>query len=80
MTRDELFLIKLFELSQAAGDAFQEIDRYEVGKAIGQNDKSVDNIVRMLAQTNFVKKGEGNSIYLTQNGDSLVSDLRQNSK
>ena len=76
MTKDELFLVKLFELSQVTGDTFQEIDRYEVGKATGLNDKSVDNIVRMLAQTNFVKKGDGNAIFLTQNGDNLVSNLR----
>lgn len=75
LTRDESFLIKLAELAGALGDKFQEIDRYVVGQGIGQNNRSVDNIVRMLAQANFIKKGEDNNIYLTKNGENLISDL-----
>lgn len=75
LTRDEVYLIKLAELGLASGDKFKEFDRYVVGQAIGQNNRSVDNMVRMLAQTNFIKKGEDNNIYLTKNGESLVLDL-----
>lgn len=78
LTRDELFLIKLYELAKALGNPEEEIDRYAVGRAIGQNNKSVDNIVRMLAQTNFIKKGEGDSIYLTRHGLNLIENLRTN--
>ena len=70
LTRDELYLVKLLEIA-----GFEEIDRYLVGQAMGQNNRSVDNIVRMLAQTNFIKKGKENSIYMTQNGESLVKSL-----
>lgn len=75
LTRDEAFLVKLAQIAEAKGDKFQEIDRYVVGQAIKQNNKSVDNIVRMLAQTNFIKKGEENCIYLTKNGEALIFDL-----
>lgn len=75
MTRDELFLVTLNKLSEKSGDLFSQIDRYVVGQTIGQNDRSVDNIVRMLAQANFIKKGNQNSIYLTQQGVDLARNL-----
>ena len=72
MTKDERYLLKLHQLGGLSG----EIDCYEVGRAIGQNDKSVKNIVRMLAQANFIKMGEGNNISLTPQGLKLVSILQ----
>lgn len=74
-TKDELFLIKLHEMALAAGDAMAEIDRYVIGQAIGQNDKGIDTIVKHLAQANFVKKGDGTVLYLTQHGIGLVEML-----
>jgi len=75
LTRDEQFLVKVFELAQKGEDLFTLIDRYQVGLAIGQNHRSVDNIVRMLAQTNFIKKEEDPWIYLTSLGISLAKEL-----
>lgn len=75
LTRDEVYLVKLAEIAESLGDKFQEIDCYKVGQAIGQNNRSVDNIVRMLAQTNFLKKGEEQNVYLTKNGEALVFSL-----
>lgn len=74
-TKDERFLIKLHEMALAAGDVTAEIDRYLIGQAIGQNDKGIDTIVKHLAQANFIKKGEGNVLYLTNNGLGLVDTL-----
>ena len=74
-TKDELFLIKLHEMALAKGDVEAEIDRYLIGQAIGQNDKGIDTIVKHLAQANFIKKGEGNVLYLTTNGLGLVDTL-----
>jgi Mn-dependent DtxR family transcriptional regulator len=76
ITKDELYLVKLFELAQKLEDTYAEVDRYAVGKAMGQNNKSVDNIVRMLAQTNFIKKGEGDAIFLTPQGERYVATLK----
>ncbi len=75
-TKDELFLIKLHQFTCARGEEV-EIDRYEVGKAIGQNDKGVDTIVNLLAQANFVKKGEGSLLFLTPHGANLVAALKE---
>lgn len=74
-TKDELLLLKLYQLAGETGDPFQEIDRYVLGRAIGQNDRGVNTIIRHLAQANFVKKGDGDTIFLTPHGLSLVKQL-----
>jgi hypothetical protein len=76
-TKDELFLLKLYQMATATGNPWEEIDRYAIGRAIGQNDRGVDTIAKHLAQANFVKKGEGDSLYLTDHGMSLVNHLLQ---
>jgi hypothetical protein len=75
-TKDELFLLKLYELAVAKGGPEEEIDRYVIGKAIGQNDHGIDTIIKHLAQANFIKKCSDNSIYLTPHGLKLVEHLR----
>jgi hypothetical protein len=74
-TKDELFLVKLYQMALQKGDAHEEIDRYAIGRAIGQNDKGIDTIARLLAQANFIKKGEGTAVYLTPHGLNLVQQL-----
>lgn len=75
-TKDELFLLKLHQMSLARGSPTEEVDRFAIGRAIGQNDKGVNAITNLLCQANFVKKGEGNSLYLTSNGIRLVEELK----
>lgn len=74
-TKDELFLLKLYEMASQLGHPEEEIDRYVIGRAIGQNDKGVDTIVKHLAQANFVKKGSGTALYLTPHGMKLVEQI-----
>jgi hypothetical protein len=74
-TKDELFLLKLHELSSERGDIQEEIDRFAIGRAIGLNDRGADVIARDLAQANFIKKGEGSAVYLTDHGLCLIQDL-----
>ncbi len=74
-TKDELFLLKLYELAQKQGDPFAEIPKLSVGRAIGQNDKGTGVITNTLAQTNFIKKVDENNIYLTEHGLWLVKRL-----
>ena len=76
-TKDELFLLKLYELAVAKGGPEEEVDRYVIGKAIGQNDHGIDTIIKHLAQANFIKKCPGDSIYLTLHGIRLVESLRK---
>jgi predicted transcriptional regulator len=80
MTKDELFLLKLHELAIKRGDPQEAIDRYEVGRAVGLNDKGANVIARDLAQANFVRKGEGDAVYLTEHGLQLVQTLQKNPK
>ena len=74
-TKDELFLIKLHEMANRLGGPHEEVDRYTVGRAIGQNDRGIDTITRLLAQANFIKKGQKAAIYLTEHGLRLVNHL-----
>jgi hypothetical protein len=76
-TKDELFLLKLYEMASKLGSPEEEVDRFAVGRAIGQNDKGISAIVNLLAQANFVKKGEGEAIYLTPHGLKLVASLKE---
>jgi len=79
-TKDELFLLKLYEMALASGHLEEEVDRYVIGRAIGQNDKGVDTIVKHLAQANFVKKGEGNFLYLTPHGIQIALQISEDLK
>jgi Mn-dependent DtxR family transcriptional regulator len=76
-TKDELFLLKLYEMATALGSPEEEVDRYVIGRAIGQNDHGVDTIIKHLAQANFVKKSSGDALYLTPHGLKLVEELRK---
>jgi hypothetical protein len=71
-TKDELFLVKLYELASTQGDPQGQIDRYVIGRAIGQNDRGANTIARDLAAANFIKKGDGDAVYLTEHGLKLV--------
>ena len=74
-TKDELFLLKLYEMATQLGGPEEEVDRFAVGRAIGQNDKGIIVIVRHLAQANFVKKGSGDALYLTPHGLKLAMQI-----
>jgi hypothetical protein len=74
-TKDELFLLELHRKALAQGDPFMEVDRYAIGKSIGQNDKGINTIARDLAQANFIKKGEEGAVFLTALGLRLVQQL-----
>jgi hypothetical protein len=74
-TKDELFLLKLYEMAIRLGGPEEEVDCFAVGRAIGQNDKGIGTIVRHLAQANFVKKGTDGTIHLTPHGLKLVEQI-----
>jgi hypothetical protein len=76
-TKDEIFLLKLYDMAAAQGDPQTEIDRYAAGRAVGYNDRSVDSLVRLLLQANFVKKGDGTALYFTDHGLRLIHHLKQ---
>lgn len=75
LTTDEKYLITLYESAVATGDAHNERNMYEIGQALGLNPRTVNNIVKLLAQTTFIKKRGGESISLTPHGEKLVLRL-----
>ena len=77
-TPDEKFLIKLYKTAMENGDPFNEVDSRGVARAIGQKETAVKNIIKHLAQANFIKKIDDNTIYLTQHGCNFVLDELEN--
>lgn len=75
LTKDEKFLIAIYELAEQTGDIFNDVDRYAVGKTVGINPKGVDTICKLLLQANFIKKRGPAEIYLTQHGCNLIQQL-----
>lgn len=71
-SKEELFLQKLYELVAARGNLEQEIDRYEVGRLIGENTRSTDHTVQMLTKNGLIKKKEDPFIQLTPFGISFI--------
>lgn len=77
MTKDEIFIRKLYDLSMQLGTPYEHIDCLEVARSIGQNTKGAQVIARDLAQANFIKKAAGNRIYLTDHGLKLVNQIME---
>lgn len=71
-TKDERFMITLYELAEQNGDISTPVNRYEIGKIIGLNDKGLNTICKTLLQANFIKKNGEEEVYLTDLGKNLV--------
>lgn len=74
-TKDEKFLLMLHEEAMKMGDPYHPIDRYMIGKKLGLHPHGTEIICRNLGQTNFIKKEEDNTVYLTPHGERLVQRL-----
>lgn len=77
-TKDELYLIKLYELAKASGSPANRKDAYVVGKVLGLTEKVVKPMIDLLARANFIKKVEEKDIALTPHGLKLVMQLLEN--
>ncbi len=73
-TIDERFMLKLFELSMAQGDPFQAISIKRVTEEIHQKETAIKNVVKMLGQSNFIKKIGDTEVRLTQQGLQFVQN------
>ena len=71
-TPDEKFLIQLYKAALQKGSPHEEIDVRGVAAALGQKETAVKNIIKHLAQANFVKKVDPTTIYLTPHGANFV--------
>jgi len=73
-TREEQYILKLYEMALAEGDLSHPFDRYAVGTAIGVSFRPVNAMCNILLQANFLKKDE-DLIYLTRGGIELAERL-----
>lgn len=73
-TPDERFLIKLYEAAMSGGDPHAMIDYRGIAKELGQKETAIKNIIKHLAQANFLKKADETTVYLTERGCDFVLD------
>lgn len=74
-TKDERFVMCLYENAQKTGDLESSFNRYLIGQQISMQEKGVDAICKLLVQANFVKKDGLDDIYLTVRGVALAERL-----
>ena len=72
LTPDERFLLKLYETALQQGNPLKEVDARLIGKAVGLKETALKNIVKHLAQANFVQKKQEPILHLTQHGCNFV--------
>lgn len=75
-TKDENFMVGLYEEAEKTGDLEAVMDRYLIGQTANLSAKAVDTICKLLIQANFIKKAGETDVYLTTNGIKLVERLR----
>lgn len=75
-TKDERFVLHVYDVAIKTGDVHVILDRYAVGQGCGLSPKAVDTICKLLIQANFIKKVSASEIMLTDGGEALVHRLR----
>jgi len=76
-TKDEQFLLKLYDLAKDEGYFDLEINYLKFGQEMIYKDKITKTIVRDLLQANFVKKIDSETIQLTQNGITFAQKHKE---
>lgn len=74
-TKDEKFVIHIYEVAVKKGDPYAVLDRYQVGREAGLSPRAVNAICNLLVKANFVKKLGDHEIRLTSNGEALAKRL-----
>lgn len=74
-TKDETFMVRLFEQASAASDMSAVFDRYQIGVLAGLQPKGVDTICTLLCQANFIKKISAAEVSITPHGIKLVERI-----
>jgi hypothetical protein len=75
-TKEEKFLIAVYEAASALGNLNAELDRFVIGQKLGLHPRGINTICNVLAQANFIKKRGPELIMITENGRRLFEDLR----
>ena len=74
-TPDERFLIQLYKEAMEGGDPHAMIDYRGIAKSLGQKETAMKNIIKHLAQANFLKKVDETTVHLTERGCNFVLDI-----
>lgn len=74
-TKDERFILRMYEVASKTGEIDHIVNRYEIGRSIGMQERGVDTICVLLGQANFIKKAGKDEIYLTPQGEQLALRL-----
>ena len=75
-TPDEKFLMQLYKIAHANGDSSVAIDYRDIAFSLSLKETAVKNIIKHLAQANFIKKVDETSIIITQRGcDFVLNEL-----
>jgi hypothetical protein len=74
-TPDERLMLRLYKIAMENGDPFYHIDLRGVSHSLGQKEIAIKNIVKLLAQANFINKVDESTVHLTQRGCDFVVDL-----
>ncbi|WP_042282683.1 hypothetical protein [Candidatus Protochlamydia sp. R18] len=76
-TKDEMFMMRLYEEALKQEEIEDPIDRYQIGKLAGLQKTAVDTICNLLAQANFIKKKNVSDISITPHGAKLAESLKE---
>lgn len=79
-TKDEMFMLKLYQEASKLDDIEDPLDRYMIGTLVGLHAKAVDTICVLLAQANFIKKHGPVEISITPHGIKLVDNINTQCK
>ena len=71
-TKEEQYVLRLYELASKSGDLEHPMNRYQVGQAIGFSPRLVETICKELVRSNFIRRLHGDDIRLTQQGERLA--------
>lgn len=78
-TKDEMFMLKLYEEALKQPEIDTAFDRYKIGALVSLHPKGVDTICTLLCQANFVKKISKTELAITPQGIRLVKSLLEDS-
>lgn len=77
-TKEERFVLKIYQAALTLGDAQHPMDRYAIGQAAGLSPKATDVICKELARANFIRKTDPEGyIALTSRGEELARTLSE---
>lgn len=75
MTKEEKFLLRLYEQALSQGDAESVQIRTDIGRQLGFSESVTKGICNQLCKTNFTKKVSEEEICLTPHGVRLAKTL-----